>query len=54
MLKAIFLTGEFGVVYRARLGSKGKSGREVAVKTLKGLCNLPTVMKIMSSYFALV
>ena len=26
-------TGEFGVVYRARLGSKGQ---EVAIKTLKG------------------
>ena len=30
------LTGEFGVVYRARLGSKGISCQEVAVKTLKG------------------
>ena len=31
------LAGEFGIVYRARLGAQGRSGREVAVKTLKGL-----------------
>ena len=35
-------TGEFGVVYRARLGSKGISGQEVAVKTLKGLFKFTT------------
>ena len=39
------LTGEFGVVYRGRLGSKGISCREVAIKTLKGLfkCNIYTL-----------
>ena len=30
------LTGEFGIVYKARLGPQGTAGREVAVKTLKG------------------
>ena len=29
--------GEFGIVYRARLGPVGKNSIEVAVKTLKGL-----------------
>ena len=28
--------GEFGIVYKARLGSQGKADGEVAVKTLKG------------------
>ena len=36
-LYKLLLAGEFGVVYRARLGPMGLSGREVAVKTLKGL-----------------
>ena len=31
-----YFLGEFGVVYRATLGSQGRFGREVAVKTLKG------------------
>ena len=30
-------SGEFGIVYRAKLGPKGTFCREVAVKTLKGL-----------------
>ena len=34
------LTGEFGVVYRGKLGFKGMSYREVAIKTLKGLFNM--------------
>ena len=33
----LLLIGEFGVVYRATLGLHGRSGLEVAVKTLKGL-----------------
>ena len=35
--------GEFGIVYRAKLGSMGTHIKEVAVKTLKGLSfrNLP-------------
>ena len=37
ILLVFLLPGEFGVVYRARLGPKGVSSREVAVKTLKGL-----------------
>ena len=45
------LTGEFGVVYRGRLGSKAISYQEVAIKTLKGLCvvriyTLPFCFKI--------
>ena len=28
--------GEFGIVYKARLGRVGRNAREVAVKTLKG------------------
>ena len=37
MLEQLFcFPGEFGVVYKARLGPMGLSGREVAVKTLKG------------------
>ena len=39
LILSIILTGEFGVVYRARLGSKGMACQEVAVKTLKGLTN---------------
>ena len=30
-------TGEFGVVYKAKLGPLGPNRRVVAVKTLKGL-----------------
>ena len=35
-LHVSYATGEFGIVYRARLGPQGRAGREVAVKTLKG------------------
>ena len=32
----VYSLGEFGIVYRATLGPHGRSGQEVAVKTLKG------------------
>ena len=35
-LMCIHAAGEFGIVYKARLHQHGRSGREVAVKTLKG------------------
>ena len=41
------LTGEFGIVYRARLGSKGMTGQVVAVKTLKGMPWMITPLQIM-------
>ena len=31
------IPGEFGIVYRARLGPRGRFSHVVAVKTLKGL-----------------
>ena len=33
-------SGEFGIVYRAKLGPRGTFCREVAVKTLKGTCSV--------------
>ena len=33
----LLLSGEFGIVYKGKIGSRGRSSREVAVKTLKGL-----------------
>ena len=32
----IFIQGEFGIVYKARLGPRGTFSSQVAVKTLKG------------------
>ena len=31
------LSGEFGIVYKAKLGPTGRNSRDVAVKTLKGM-----------------
>ena len=36
-LSNLVISGEFGVVYRARLGPRGRFSRVVAVKTLRGL-----------------
>ena len=44
------LTGEFGVVYRGRLGSKGISCREVAIKTLKGLFKSIYTLPLMTLF----
>ena len=44
------LPGEFGIVYRARLGPQGRAGREVAVKTLKGCWIYEYSININSSF----
>lgn len=45
LLRAVYLTGEFGIVYKAELQSEEGSGqhRIVAVKTLKGVGLTPLV-----------
>ena len=35
-LDVLMPAGEFGIVYKARLSLPGRSGKDVAVKTLKG------------------